>query len=166
MKQLIYDVRLKVLWIVPILCMVAGRLTYVFFQAGLKRVDILTLADLSFTVNNQYSLLYYGIAMAVVLLIGWKLVFGKMTRKEIFLSASILVILDLVRFVICVSDNANPLLVALFYRFGTVSEWCHFIYHMFFRLTENVNLGVLLGCFAPYLFVLFGKAKIQTYEAG
>ena len=95
--------------------------------------------------------------MVLVLLIGGRWVAGKMTKKEIFLSASILVMLDLLRFMFAVFVEMPTALYVLLLRTANMSHWRQFLYHVFYQATENVYVGSFIGIFAPYFFVVFGK---------
>jgi hypothetical protein len=114
------------------------------------------LPDGAITMDTTRWLIIYGAMFLGTLLIGGLV--RNMTRKEIFFSASIVVlygvILMLIQWAFHPSTNTGLLRMIYLLR---LFEWCTFVSEIFFRLNDNIWFGIVLKVMTPYLFVLFGK---------
>lgn len=152
------DIRKNTFWKVPLYCIVAGILVYILCVYYLLQLAIVKHPDGVITTDNTRVLIIYGALFLGTLLIGGLVFFRGMTRKEIFFSASILVIYGVILIFIQEAFNLTTgpvafLMMILFRPF----EWSSFVVQIFFRLSNNLWIGVVLQVLAPYLFVLFGK---------
>lgn len=84
-----------------------------------------------------------------------------MTKKELFLSASIMVV-----FALCVdaaynAAGANRRLSSVLFHLSVGNlAWCEFVPSLLMRLTGAAWLGHI-SLLMPYVFVLFGKKKSE-----
>ena len=83
-------------WKVPLFCIVAGVIAFNAVVYLLGRFTIVTLPDGSITSDNTRQLIMYAAIFIVTLIVGGKVFFRNMTRKEIFFSASIIVAIGLI----------------------------------------------------------------------
>lgn len=151
--------RVKKLWIIPVYCAVAGWVSFMLtvylggFFFGVQTVRPDGVIELS--ANPMRSAIFNGVLFAGILLLGGFWFRGWMTRKEIAVSAAIAsgIYLVIVLAQICIPDF--PLSVSI--RLAYFQNWTSEVSSLLFRLTNNSNLSVILGCFCPMLFVIFGK---------
>lgn len=150
----------KNFWKVPLFCITAGVIAFnaVVFLIG--RFAIVTLPDGTITTDNTRVLIIYGAIFIVTLIVGGKVFFRNMTRKEIFFSASIIVaiglIMDLTQGVF--NLTTGPGAVFLMYAYQ-IFEWSSIIPQLLYLVNENLKLASFIGSFTPYLFILFGKKE-------
>jgi len=142
----------KIWWKVPLYCAAAGWVSFQLMVRLIGRLAIVTLPDGTVTSDNTIWMLLSGCVFVAVVLLGGFLVFRKMTRREIFLSASILVILNAIMGIISqINFSAYP----MFWIY--VSEWSSFLSQLLFRLNLNEWISAIIVWSAPWLFVPFGK---------
>lgn len=77
-------------WKVPLYCICASWICFYLKVRWFGWFIRATLPDGSITVDNTRALILSGVMLAVVLLVGGLFFVRKMTKKEIFCSASIL----------------------------------------------------------------------------
>lgn len=153
------NVRIKTLWKVPVYCAVSSWISFYitvylggfFFTVKTVGADGVT----QVSVDPVRSLIFNIVLFLVVLLVGGLWVLRSMTKKEIAVSAGIAsaIYLLIVLAQLYVPDFAISFLLALAY----VQNWKGIISSCLIRLTDNVTLSAILSCFAPMLFVFFGK---------
>lgn len=155
-------IRRNVLWTVPAFCIVAGIIAFNLYVRLFGRFTLLTLPDGSITADNGKVLLIHGIILVVSILVGG-LCFRGMTRKEIFLSGTILVLFRLLLIAVrwFMGSAAGSLGFAFIYL-SILSEWSHVISGLIFSISGSLWQGALVEAFAPYLFILFGKKEGQN----
>jgi hypothetical protein len=152
------NIRKETLWKVPLFCVVAGISVYILCVYVLLRLAIVNLPDGVITSDNTRVLIIYGALFLGTLLIGGLVFLRDMTRKEIFLSASIVVLYGVILIIIQWAFNLTTghgaiWTIYLFLPF----EWCSVVPQIFFRLNDNLWLGAMVQVLTPYLFVLFGR---------
>jgi len=146
-------------WKVPVFCVAAGLL---WFQAEVhflyRFAIIVPLPDGSLTVDNALSMLLSAIEFAVTLAVGGLLIFRKMTRKELILSASVMFAFGLV----CglVTQFAQPSFISTLYL--EMYTWCIIISRVLLRVDMNQWIAAVILWAAPFLFVLFGKKDVPA----
>lgn len=153
------EIRKNTLWRVPVFCLIAGEFAYHIVLRLLIRWALVPLPDGTLTIDSGKEMLIYGLILIATLLIG-RWFFRTMNRKEIFVSASILILFDLtltgIQFLLPPTKGAY----ALFFLYASrLFEWSNLIYQLIFQITGSIWAGVFLNCLAPYLFVLPGRRK-------
>ena len=94
-----------------------------------------------------------NIARRVNIAIGGFFFFRKMTHKELFCSASVLVVLNIVFGLI-----AYKMQGMFSFYFAELTEWDSLISSLLFQVTQNVWISAVINwILPPYIFVLFGK---------
>lgn len=156
MEVFIMKVRIGQLWKVPAFCLAAGYISFYVYVFFISRFGVTILPDGSYTTNQFVTTVFSFLLFGGTLFAGSYL-FRNMTRKEIFLSATILVVFHLiVQTMQLLSSNYN-----LTFRIGLYMtyaiEWCRIISQLLHFVTKNVWIGAFAVCFAPYLFVLIRK---------
>ena len=96
-----------------------------------------------------------------VVCVGGFLFFRKMTRKEIFCSASVLVGLNIVLGVLTyVMQQTFTYFTVLWSQF---TEWDSIFSQILFRFGLNEWLSAaIVWVLPPYIFLLFGKKEVHT----
>lgn len=150
----------KVLWKVPVYSIIAGLISFRLDVYLFGRFTLTTLPDGSITVNDTASMILYGLILVGVVLLGGLYFFRKMTKKEIFISASILVALHIIILIVQWAMQATTGATAIFFLYWAETlEWTNFISLMLMKGIDNLWICTFIGCFAPYLFIPFGKKE-------
>lgn len=149
--------RKNTVWTVPLFCIAASLLTFFLIVYGVGRFAVITLPDGTVTSSVGRELLIYGCVFAAGLIIGGFYLFAKLTRKEIRVSATIMVVYQLV--IILLQELPIPSgRMALTLSFlGMAGEWYSFVPMLLYRVTGSTIVSAVLGAFTPYVFLLFGK---------
>lgn len=150
----------KVLWKVPVYSIIAGLIAFRLNVYLFVRFTLTTLPDGSITSNTTATLILYGLILAAVVLLGGLYFFREMTKKEIFVSASILVVLQILLLIVQGRMNATTGSAGIFFLYWAETlEWTHFISLLLMKGIDNLWICALIECFAPYLFIPFGKKE-------
>lgn len=139
------------LWKVPMYCLVANVVSYAI---------IMLTARLEVGWGLTSSLLLFLSLFVLGILVGGLFVFRKMTRKEIFYSATIVVGFQLVFTLLKVFGVMEMGVTNLWWYIISNMEWTRFPELLLAFI--NIRFGVVmmfLGDFVPYLFVFFGKKE-------
>ena len=153
------------LWRVPVYCVIASILSYYMTIAlSFLYIDTDVSVDaegaIETMINPVRSATMDGTIFLAVLLVGGFWFFRSMTRKEIAISAAIMSAIYLV-FVIWEIWLATPF--PLWLAIIQVQNWISHLAFVLIRLPESsILLCTFLPCFAPFLFVLFGKDVDNT----
>ena len=157
--------QVKSLWKVPAYCAVAswisfyatvylGRFFFVVQEMGADGV-------IQVSADPIRSAIFNGVLFLVVLFVGGLWVFRNMTKKEIAVSATIMVavylLLDLAQ--IMAPNNSASLF------FVYIQNWVAIPTSCLFSLTDNLIVASIISCFSPLLFILFGRKKTEDTEA-
>ena len=154
-------IRKNPLWNVPVYCLAAswlcywitvllGRYIYVVRTVGADGV-------VNATIDPVRSMLFNTVLFLSVLLIGGLWALRGMTKKELALSAGIISMVYLFITVLEVCLPGFPVSLNLF--FAKFMDWPGILYAMGFELFGPAPLLLYASCFAPMLFVLFGKSS-------
>ncbi len=153
------NIRLTALWKVPVFCTIASVVSfYLTIYLGGYFFAVQTVgADgvISISADPLRSTLFHGVLFFITLLLGGLWVFRSMTKKEIALSAAILSGIYLVIVLAQLSFPSFP--ISLSATLAPFQNWTGFLSSMLLKLTGQFSLSVILACFAPFLFVPFGK---------
>lgn len=141
------------LWKVPAYCMVSGFLCYLLLvRVGLGRLALVTLPDGAITADNKVWMLLSGILFLIVVAGGWAL-FRKLSRRDLFFSASILVGLNVLFGVLSAVTDGS----AGFFWYE-LCEWDGVVSQLLNAAGVSPWVSaVLTWLLPPYIFVLFGK---------
>lgn len=156
------------IWRVPLISVITGFLWTPCMVRLLVHFTIVRQPDGSLDFNESRQLLIYGLGMAAVLVLGGLLLLRKLTRREIFISASLVVgycvLLNVAQLVTGITTGPG---VLVFMRLSAPLKWTHFP-DMLLRMvlpesdvvsTAYIYLTSLPSLFVPYLFVLFGRKR-------
>lgn len=154
-------IRAKELWKVPVFCIVAGILCWYIYIYLVAWVGVQTLPDGSIGANPVVTWLADAVLFAATLLTGWR-IFRKLSKKELFWSATILVVPLLILVVIqLVIGTASALVNQLSLYHAQIVTWGQFITQLLFLLTKNSACCAIVTVFLPYIFILFGHKQAE-----
>ena len=154
----------KRLWKVPAYCAVAswisfyatvylGRFFFVVQEMGANGV-------IQVSADPIRAVIFNGVLFLVVLFAGGLWVFRNMTKKEIAVSATIMVavylLLDLAQIM---APNYSASLFLVY-----IQNWVAIPTSCLFSLTDNLTVASIISCFSPLLFVVFGRKKTEDTE--
>jgi len=141
--------------------MVASWICFQLEVRFLGRWAIVTLPDGTITSDNTRWMIMSAGIFLVVVCIGGFLFFRKMTRKEIFYSASILVILNVVLGVFTyITQRTFSSFTVLW---NELSEWDRVFSQILVQLGWNEWLSTaIVWILPPYIFLLFGKKEVHA----
>lgn len=148
--------RIQNLWKVPAFCIAAGYISFYVYVFLVSRFGIKVLPDGSYTTNQISTTVFSLLLFAATLYVGNRL-FCSMTRKEIFYSATILVVIHLIVQTLQLVSNHYDLTFSIGLYMSYANEWCSIISTLLYWATKNPWIGAFVVCFAPYLFVLMKK---------
>lgn len=135
--------------------MVWGVVAYHAAIFLLSRFAVVTLPDGNVTTDDVRTWILYGILLVVTLLVGGFIFFHGMTRKEIFCSASIVVLFDLITDLI--SRFVTGTGAVVFYYIAQIYEWRAIVPMALYQINLSPLIISIISALVPYLFVLFGK---------
>ncbi len=143
-------------WKVPLYCLIASWICFQLEVRLLLRFAIVTLPDGSISSDSTRSLIVFALVFMAVLLIGGLAFFRKISRRELLVSALVMVVLNAV--VTLIAYKAQGMFALYWSEF---TEWSIFIPQLLYKLgmePDNLLAGVL-SWLAPLLFVPFGKKE-------
>ncbi len=143
-------------WKVPLYCLIASWICFQLEVRLLLRFAIVTLPDGSISSDSTRSLIVFALVFMAVLLIGGLAFFRKISRRELLVSALVMVVLNAVVTLIAYKVQG---MFALYW--SEFTEWSIFIPQLLYKLgmePDNLLAGVL-SWLAPLLFVPFGKKE-------
>lgn len=155
------SIRKNTLFTVPLFCIAAGFACFYLIVYGVGRFAIVTLPDGTRASDEGRVLLMYGLVLAAALAIGGPLLFSRLTKKEIAVSATIMVAFRLVTILLEALLSPTGSLAVTFSYLAMPGEWYTFIPLLLYRLTGSFLLSAILGAFTPYIFILFGKKRLE-----
>lgn len=158
------NIRIKELWKVPVFCIVAGILSWYSYIYLVVWLGVETLPDGSIGANPIATWTFSVLIFALTLLVGWR-IFRKLSKKELFCSATILVV-PLLVFVILqlITSSTSPVMVQLSLYYAEVTSWGQLISDLLFLLTKNTWVSGCASAFLPYIFILLGYSEKTTSE--
>lgn len=144
----------KIWWRVPLYCCAAGWVSFQLMVRFLGRFAIVTLPDGTLTSDNTTWMLLSGLVFLAAVLAGGLIFFRKLTRREIFLSACVMVAINAVMNLLSYARGGYIPIVWMY-----ISEWSSFPSQLLFRLNVNEWISAVLVWATPWLFVPFGKKQ-------
>ena len=152
-------IRHHTLWRVPVYCLFSGVVTFLltayfggfFFGVQTPGPD----GAILLSIDPVRSAVFNGLLFLAVLLIGGLYFLRSMTKAEIALSASIAIGLYLSITLLQILLPNFPLSVSI--ALAYVQNWIGILSSLLMSLTGQLYLSAVLACFAPALFIPFGK---------
>jgi hypothetical protein len=143
----------KTWWKVPLYCMLASWICFQLEIRFLGQLAIITLPDGSISMDNTRWMILSGVLLLAVVLIGGLVFFRRMTRREIFFSASVMVALNIVLGLISYKQS----MVGFYW--SELTEWNSIISEVLYRLNLHAWLIEVICWLPPYIFVPFGRRE-------
>ena len=153
--------RKNTLFTVPLFCIAAGFASFYLIVYAVGRFAVVKAPDGSISADTGRELLIYGCVFAASLIIGGLLLFSRLTKKEIAVSATIMAAYQLAVILLQTALAPTGSLAVTFSYLGMVNEWSTFVPLVLYHLTGSTLLSAVLGSFTPYVFVLFGKKRSE-----
>jgi hypothetical protein len=151
----------KAWWKVPLYCIVASWICFQLEVRLLGRWAIVTLPDGSISADNTRWMIMSAVLFFIIVCIGGFLFFRKMTRKEIFCSASVLVVLNIVLGIF--THVMQRRFIDFTMLWSELTEWDGIFSQILLQLGLNDWISaVMIWVFPPYIFLLFGKKEANT----
>lgn len=156
-------IRLHTLWRVPVFCLISSYVSfYVTVYLGSAFSVVRTMEEDGVTnvsADPARSAIFDAVLFLIVLALGGLWAFRSMTRAEIAVSAGIISAVYLIVVVLQLTVPSFPLslsvqLAKFFNWTGTVSSWL-------LRLTDHLAFSTITACFAPMLFIPFGRKTVK-----
>ncbi|MBR2894696.1 MAG: hypothetical protein IKC03_03425 [Oscillospiraceae bacterium] len=146
-------------WKVPIYCIITGWITFQLEVYIGGSFLITTLPNGAIATNTTNWFIIQGIWFCAAL-IGGSLCFRRMSKQELFCSASVMVLFNILGGLIV---HFFQSVVPLGGIYAQASNWTGWIHQVVCNIGINPWVGVVLAWAIPYLFVFFGK---RTHEGG
>ena len=142
-------------WKVPLYCIAASWICFQLEVHLLGRWAIITLPDGSISSDNIRWMVMSAALFLAIVCIGGFVFFRRMTRKEIFCSACVLVVLNVVFGLFTYKmQRVFPSFTMLW---SELTEWDSIVSQLLFQLGLNEWLSAAITwLLPPYIFVLFG----------
>ena len=154
-------VRANTLWRVPVFYLCASWISfYLTVYLGSLYLVKTTGADgvTEVSIDPIRSAIFDLVLLLAVFLLGGRWALRGMTKPEIFCSAAILVAIYLIINLLEIFFDVPVSLSFTLAKFqdinGTISSFL-------FRLTDQLELSVLISDLTPFLFVFFGKRSVR-----
>lgn len=142
-------------WKVPLYCIAASWICFQLEVRLLGRWAIVTLPDGSISSDNTRWMVMSAALFLAVVCIGGFVFFRRMTRKEIFCSACVLVVLNVVFGLFTYKMQRVFPSFTIFW--SELTEWDSIVSQLLFQLDLNEWLSAAIAwLLPPYIFVLFG----------
>ena len=163
------NIRLNTLWRVPVFCLAAGWVTfYITIYMNWFYIVKTTEPDgtIDVSIDPVRSTLLDAALFVLVLLIGGLWLFRSMTKAEIAVSAAIAaafyLIVTIAELIVpnCFFNISPSLSITLM----ELQEWRTIISSFLWKLTNQAEISAMLSCFAPFLFVPFGRKALKPAE--
>ena len=153
----------KSLWKIPLFCVIASNLDF-YISIRILMWAVVRLPDGTITIDSTKSLIVNGVIFVANLLVGWFVLFRKMTRKEVFYSASSVAIYRaIISIVQWVFNTTGPAAVWLM-RMWRPFVMFIFIPEILMMFPINPWMSTFLQILSVYLFVLFGRRRNPNFQ--
>jgi len=124
---------------------------------------IATGADGTITTDNTRTLIVYGGIFVATVLIGGIGLFRKMTKKEIFFSATVIVVFQVIISLIqWLMGGATGVFGIISLYISRIYEWSGGSSQLIFMITGNFWLGSFIQDLMPYVFIIFGQKSLNN----
>lgn len=154
------------IWRVPLISIIGGFLyfhAYLFLTTRFGTIGNGNQKEL----NDTVCLMISGGLLFAVLFLGWAFLLKGLTRKEIFVSSSVVVVYGIVLFAVqSISGMVTGSAALVFMRLFTPLQWTGFPSDIGIYLQNKYDISLpflrYLDFFVPWLFLLFGKKEISS----
>lgn len=163
-RRIDMDTWKKSFWKIPLFCVIASNVDF-YISIKMLMWAVVRLPDGTITIDNTKSLIVYSVIFVATLLVGWFVLFRKMTRKEIFYSASTFAIYGIMILFVQWAFNmtTGPAAVWIM-RMWRPFEMFTFIPQLLMIFPINPWISAFLQIPAVYLFVLFGRRRNPNFQ--
>lgn len=154
-------IRARTLWRVPVFCLLASLVTYwLTIYGGVFYIQRTVGADgtVQLSTDPLRTALFSGVLFLAVLLVGGLWAFRSMSRREIALSAALLIAPMLAVVIAQLALPSFPVEVSLF--LSRFYEWTGSLAYLLMRLSLPLPAATVAAQFAPLLFVPFGRREV------
>lgn len=155
-------IRLNTLWRVPVFCLAASWVTFqLTIRMGWFYVVKTTGPDgiINASIDPVRSTIWHVAMFLLVLLLGGLWAFRSMTKAEIAVSSAIIAAFYLTVTILQLVLPSFPVSISI--MLAEFFDWTSSISSLLYQATRQLELSTILACFAPFLFVPFGKKFIQ-----
>jgi hypothetical protein len=143
-------------WKVPLYCIAASRISFRLKVRIGAAFAISRLPDGTVSIDNTRWMVMSGVVFVVFLLLGG-LLFRKMSRQEVFYSASVMVVFNVIGGLISYFFQRTALGSSFAVFYSELHEWSGFVSQFVYDIGLNQWIGAVIVWAVPYLFVFFGK---------
>lgn len=153
----------KSIWRVPLIAIIAGFLYTPLYVRIVVRFGVIKPG----VIDNKISLLTSCALLIATLVLGWALLLRNQTRRDIFVSASVVVVYGLLLFGLqfLTGSTTGPAAV-VFIHLNEPLDWTIFLTELGLYVEEHAGFTIpFLGYirfFVPWLFALFGKKSSES----
>ena len=154
------DVRKNTLWKVPVYCLFAGVISFYASLFLFSNVLYRVFSKDFVSVNNWTEYIVYFVVFFAVLMAGGKIFLREMSKKEIFISATIIVcIMEGINVLEYVFNISQPFGAMFSVYISMAFQWISIIFKWLYDITKNIYISAFISSLVPYLFVFFGKSE-------
>ena len=144
-------------WKVPLYSMVAGWISFQLKVRIGSSFAITKLPDGTVSVDNTRWMIMSGTIFLLTLIVGGFLFFRRMKKEEVFCSASVMVIFNVVGGLVAYFFQRTSLGSSFAVLYSEINEWSGFVSQLVYNIGLNQWISAIIVWIVPYLFVLFGK---------
>lgn len=156
-------VKASVLWKVPVYCLISSWISFYitvylggfFFLVKKEGLDGIT----EVSIDPVRSAVFQAVLFIIILLLGGLWLRKSMTKREIAVSSSIITVFYLA--VVLVQLIVPNIPVSFGVIMAYFQNWTGEVASLLCGLTNHPPLSALLSCFAPLLFIPFGKTQTE-----
>lgn len=147
----------KTWWRVPLYCLIASWICWQINIHLVSRIASVILPDGTISVDHTIYMIISGVLFFTVIVVGGIYFFRKMTRKELFCSASVLVCFNIVFGLI--SYKVQGMMVIYW---SELSSWSVFVSELLIAIGLNIWIITIISwVLPPYVFMFFGKRNSE-----
>lgn len=149
----------KTWWIVPLYCMIASWICWQINIYFVSRIASVTLPDGTISADYTIYMISSGILFFTMIVVGGIFFFRKMTRRELFCSSSVLVVLNIVFGLI---SHKMQMQGTMAFYWIVLSTWSSFVSELLIAIGLNIwTITIISWVLPPYIFMLFGKRNSE-----
>lgn len=144
----------KCWWKVPLYCMIAGWICYQLEIRCVVKWAIITRPDGSVSADTTKCLIISACLFVLTVVIGGLLIFRKMSRKEVLLSALVMVGINIVIGLLGFRSST------ISFYLMTLTEWQSIVGQLLYLITDNKWIdSIIFWIVPPFVFVPFGRKE-------
>lgn len=143
----------NVWWKIPLYSVAAGFASYWIMLGVVGRFVYVRLPDGTVSSNDMLWMISSAVLFVAALLIGGLVFFRKMTRNELFYSATAMLILNIVMAILSSLLPHSKISLLIVYT----REWYGVVVDLLLKTGLNNWIVIAISWASVYLFILFGK---------